>query len=96
MLAQVTLVDSPFRGWILAQLLEPLGLLAFGNMQEELDEQRPALNQTSFEAGDLRKDLLQMSLLGTAVDTIDQQAIVPAAVEDGDPACLGKREPEPI
>src|SRR5689334_12890487 len=75
-------------------LAEAVVLLRLGDVEEELDDQGAARRQLRFELVDLVIGAAPFGLGGEALDPLDKDAAVPAAVEDRDLARRGQALPE--
>ena len=74
--------------------LQPLVLRLLGDVEEELDDGRAVVALLRLELVDLVIGAAPFGLGGEALDPLDQDAAVPAAVEDRDLAGAGQPLPE--
>src|ERR1700722_63535 len=85
MLAQIFLGHSPNRCRVCLEGGEPSLLLAFGDVQEELDDDNALIAQLPFERADVIEPLTQLFPFHQARNSVGPHPAVPAPVENSQP-----------
>jgi hypothetical protein len=79
---------------IFEPVFQPAVLLGLRDVDEQLDQRGAAGDQIGLEGVDLLIGAVPLRLAGIALDPLDEDAAVPAAVEDRDITRCGQRAAE--
>ena len=95
-IAKILIREFPALQGIGEPVLEPLGLLFGCDMEEDLRDMRPVVDECALEVVDLAIGALPFRLGGEPFDALHQHAAVPRPVEDNDLTLVGQPLPEAL